>query len=69
MRFSRAACVEIGVDHQRLVQRAADLPARIERGPRILVGVLQASAHGAPGGRRQLVDALPSNQISPAVGL
>ena len=51
--------VEIGVDHQRLVQRAADLPARIERGPRILVGVLQAFTHGAPGGRRQLVDALP----------
>ena len=70
MRASRAAASRSRVDHQRLVQRAADLPARIERRARVLVGVLQAAAHGAPGGRRQAGRSRwPSNRISPAVGL
>ena len=45
---SRAAASRSRVDHQRLVQRAADLPARIERRARVLIGVLQAAAHRAP---------------------
>ena len=33
---------QLGVHHQRLLQRAPDLPARIERGARVLVAILQA---------------------------
>ena len=64
---SRSARVSVGVDHQRLVQRAADLPARIERGARVLVDVLQAAGarRAARAGARPSIS-LPSNRISPA---
>ena len=45
-----------GVNDQRLIERAADLPARIERGAGILVGVLQAPAERAALVRAQLRD-------------
>ena len=39
---------QLGVDHQRLLQRSANLPVRIERGPRILIAVLQGPTQRRP---------------------
>ena len=45
-----------GVDDQRLVQQRADLPARVERGARVLVDVLQILGDGAPRAAGQPAD-------------
>src|SRR5205085_420740 len=41
------------VDLERLVQRVDDFPARIERGARVLIDVLEVSGDGAPWARRR----------------
>ena len=54
MRAARSAALQLGMNDQRLLERAADRPARIERIARVLVAILQARRHCAALAHRQL---------------
>ena len=57
------------VDLQRLVERVDDLPARVERRPRVLVDVLEILGDRRRSRRGRRPDLPAANRMSPAVGV